>query len=110
MVDTNNLRHHRKENVWENAINKGHLHVMRPFYASAASNTFFLTIYLPEMEEQVPMDTGKLEAEIMFRNLLNSDFLCQTDVALMMTGLTQAPQENGICMSSRESVECKDCP
>lgn len=54
--------------------------------------------------------TGKLEAEIMFRNLLNSDFLCQTDVALMMTGLTQAPQENGICISSRESVKCKDCP
>lgn len=46
---------------------------------------------------------GKLEAEIMFRNLLNSDFLCQTDVALRMTGLTQTPQENGICISSRES-------
>lgn len=56
------------------------------------------------------MDTGKLETEITFRSFLNSDFLRQSDVALMMTGLTQAPQENGICISSRESVKCKDCP
>lgn len=33
----------------ENAINRGSLHVMRPYYASGASNTFFLTINLHEM-------------------------------------------------------------
>lgn len=40
----------------------------------------------------------------MFRNLLNSDFLRQSDVALMMTGLTQAPQENGISTYPQEKA------
>lgn len=33
----------------KNAINRGNLHVMRPYYASGASSTFFLTINLHEM-------------------------------------------------------------
>lgn len=41
------------------------------------------------------MDTGKVEINLLFGNFLSSDFLRPSDVSMMMTGFTEAPEEYG---------------
>lgn len=52
------------------------------------------------------MDIGKLEAELLFRDLVNPDFLHRSAVAVMMTGLALALEENE---NLKGSIKCKDC-
>lgn len=52
------------------------------------------------------MDIGKLDAELLFKDLVNPDFHHRSDVALMMTGLASALEENE---NLKGSIKCKDC-
>lgn len=52
------------------------------------------------------MDIGKLEAQLLFRDLVNPDLLHRSDVALMMTALALALEEN---KNLKGTIKCKDC-
>lgn len=52
------------------------------------------------------MDIGKLEAEQLFRDLMNPNFFHRSDVARMMIDLPLALEENE---NLKGSIKCKDC-